>query len=71
MSAYFVLNEDNEPVEVDIFEWSDFDGFVVLVQYKISAHNYILIGDGGLLLLHSNEIADCVGSVEGIKILNS
>lgn len=34
-------------------------------------HNYILIGDGGLLLLHSNEIADCVGSVEGIKILNS
>lgn len=24
MSAYFVLNEDNEPVEVDIFEWSDF-----------------------------------------------
>ena len=31
--------------------------------------NWILIGKGGLLVLHSNEIGDNVGKVEGIKIL--
>ena len=34
-------------------------------------YNEILLGKGGLLLLHSNEIGDHVGSVEGIEILNT
>lgn len=31
----------------------------------------ILLGKKGLLLLHSNEIGDNVGSVEGIEILDT
>jgi len=31
--------------------------------------NDILLGKTGLLLLHSNEIADCVGAIEGLEIL--
>ena len=33
-------------------------------------HNEILIGDKGLLQLHSNEIGDHVGKVKCVKILN-
>ena len=33
-------------------------------------YNEILLGKGGLLFLHSNEIGDNVGSVEGIQILD-
>ena len=33
-------------------------------------HEDILIGAGGALLLHSNEIGDCIGKVEGIEILD-
>lgn len=32
-------------------------------------HEEILLGDSGLLLLHSNELGDNVGKVRGIKIL--
>jgi len=32
-------------------------------------YNKILIGEGGQLLLHSNEIGDTVGKVKGIKII--
>lgn len=32
-------------------------------------HNDILIGENGLLLLHSNEIGDGIGKVKGIRIL--
>ena len=34
-------------------------------------YNEILIGDGGLLQLHSNHIGDHVGEVKGIKILDT
>jgi len=34
-------------------------------------YNKILIGEGGLLLLHSNEIGDHIGSVKGIEILSA
>lgn len=33
-------------------------------------NNGILLGKEGLLLLHSNEIGDHIGSVEGIEILD-
>ena len=33
-------------------------------------NNKILIGEKGLLLLHSNEIGDNVGKVKGLRILN-
>lgn len=34
-------------------------------------NNDILLGKKGLLLLHSNEIGDHVGKVEGIEILDT
>lgn len=34
-------------------------------------NNEILIGDKGLLLLHSNEIGDCVGKVRGLRLLTT
>ena len=33
-------------------------------------YNDILLGSGGKLLLHSNEIGDEIGKVTGLKILN-
>ena len=34
-------------------------------------YEYILLGKKGLLLLHSNEIGDELGKVEGLKILDT